>query len=237
MSKPNLNHGHILCIEDEQDIQEIIAYNLQKNGYTVSLAADGQTGLELAQTQLPDLVLLDIMLPKLNGIQVCERLKADNTTHNIPIIMLSARSEEVDVIGGLGQGADDYITKPFSQAELLARIKVALRRQPVANNSLTIGPVCLDLEGYSCTVEQQAIKLTTTEFKLLHTLLAQPGRAFSREQLILSALGEQSDVVDRNVDVHIGAIRKSLGASAPLIETVRGIGYRCNPTFSPSDNT
>jgi len=119
----------------------------------------------------------------------------------------------------------------------LARIKVALRRHPVANNSLTIGPVCLDLEGYSCTVEQQAIKLTTTEFKLLHTLLAQPGRAFSREQLILSALGEQSDVVDRNVDVHIGAIRKSLGASAPLIETVRGIGYRCNPTFNSSDNT
>ncbi|HCH32490.1 MAG TPA: DNA-binding response regulator [Oceanospirillaceae bacterium] len=237
MSKPNPNHGHILCIEDEQDIQEIIAYNLQKSGYTVSLAADGQAGLELAQTQLPDLVLLDIMLPKLNGIQVCERLKADTTTQNIPIIMLSARSEEADVIGGLGQGADDYITKPFSQAELLARIKVALRRQPSANSSLSIGPVCLDLDGYSCTVEQQAIKLTTTEFKLLHTLLAQPGRAFSREQLILSALGEQSDVVDRNVDVHIGAIRKSLGITAPLIETVRGIGYRCNPTFSPSDPT
>jgi two-component system phosphate regulon response regulator PhoB len=224
---------HILCIEDELDIQEIIAYNLGNNGYQVSLAADGLSGLELAQKQLPDLILLDMMLPKLNGMQVCERLKSNAKTQAIPIIMLSARSEEADVIGGLGQGADDYMTKPFSQAELLARINVVLRRTHVAAKSLSIGPLNLNIDGYSCTLAGQTIKLTTTQFKLLHTLVAQPGRAFSREQLILSALGEQSEVVDRNIDVHIGSIRKSLGSAGSLIETVRSVGYRCSPKPSP----
>jgi len=186
---------HILCIEDEIDIQEIIAYNLGKAGYMVTLAGDGVEGLKLAQTHIPDLILLDIMLPNLNGMQVCERLKADAKTQAIPIIMLSARSEEADVIGGLSQGADDYMTKPFSQAELLARIKVALRRRPTTH-ILTMGTLSLDLDTYNCSLNGQALKLTTTEFKLLHTLMAQPGRAFSREQLILSALGEKSEVVD-----------------------------------------
>ncbi|MDC9719202.1 MAG: response regulator [Gammaproteobacteria bacterium] len=222
------NHHHILCIEDELDIQEIIAYNLHKSGYRVTLASDGLSGLNLAKKHHPDLILLDIMLPNLNGMQVCAQLKADTKTQSIPIIMLSARSEEADVIGGLSQGADDYITKPFSQAELLARIKVALRRKPTTN-TLTIGSLSLNLDGYSCSLYGLSVKLTTTEFKLLHTLMAQPGRAFSREQLILSALGEQSEVVDRNVDVHIRGVRKQLGAAASVIETVRGVGYRCNP--------
>ena len=222
---------HILCIEDEIDIQEIIAYNLGKSGYAVTLADDGVKGLELAQTQLPDLVLLDIMLPGLNGMQVCERLKADPKTQSIPIIMLSARSEEADVISGLSSGADDYITKPFSQAELLARIKVALRRrQPT--NTLSVGSLSLNIDAYSCSLNGQTLKLTTTEFKLLHILMAQPGRAFSREQLILSALGEASDIVDRNVDVHIRSVRKQLGSSASAIETVRGVGYRCDPNYT-----
>jgi|TARA_B110000114_G_scaffold134537_1_gene141079 two-component system phosphate regulon response regulator PhoB len=221
---------HILCIEDEIDIQEIIAYNLEKAGYTVTLADDGIKGLELAQAQLPDLVLLDIMLPGLNGMQVCERLKADPKTQSIPIIMLSARSEEADVISGLSSGADDYITKPFSQAELLARIKVALRRrQPT--NTLSVGSLYLNIDAYSCSLNGQTLKLTTTEFKLLHILMAQPGRAFSREQLIMSALGEESDIVDRNVDVHIRSVRKQLGNAASAIETVRGVGYRCDPNY------
>jgi len=222
---------HILCIEDEIDIQEIIAYNLGKAGYIVTLAGDGVEGLKLAQTHIPDLILLDIMLPNLNGMQVCERLKADAKTQAIPIIMLSARSEEADVIGGLTQGADDYMTKPFSQAELLARIKVALRRRPTTH-ILTMGTLSLDLDTYNCSLNGQALKLTTTEFKLLHTLMAQPGRAFSREQLILSALGEKSEVVDRNVDVHIRGVRKQLGKAASAIETIRGVGYRCDPNYS-----
>jgi len=175
--------------------------------------------------------LLDIMLPNLNGMQVCERLKDDAKTQAIPIIMLSARSEEADVIGGLSQGADDYMTKPFSQAELLARIKVALRRRP-AKHILTMGTLSLDLDTYNCSLNGQPLKLTTTEFKLLHTLMAQPGRAFSREQLILSALGEKSEVVDRNVDVHIRGVRKQLGKAASAIETIRGVGYRCDPNYS-----
>jgi len=226
-----MSSSHILCIEDELDIQEIIAYNLQKAGFTVSLAADGQVGLDMAQQLLPDLILLDIMLPSLNGMQICERLKANKHTQSIPIIMLSARSEEIDIIGGLSKGADDYMTKPFSQAELLARIQVALRRKAVLN-TVTIGPLSLNLDGYTCELSDQVLKLTTTEFKLLHRLMAQPGRAFTREQLILAALGEDSDVVDRNVDVHIRSIRKSLGDSAGIIETVRGVGYRCDAGYT-----
>jgi DNA-binding response OmpR family regulator len=208
---------HILCIEDEADIQEIIAYNLERAGYLVTLSDDGAKGLELAQTQNPDLILLDIMLPNLNGMQVCERLKADPKTQSIPIIMLSARSEEADIVGGLSRGADDYMTKPFSQAELLARIKVALRRKP-NTKILSMGSLSLDLDAYQCSLNGQ-------------TLMAQPGRAFSREQLILSALGEQSEVVDRNVDVHIRGVRKQLGEAASAIETVRGVGYRCDPNY------
>lgn len=225
------NEQHILCIEDEVDIQEIIAYNLQKAGYLVTLADDGLKGLMLVHKHRPDLILLDVMLPNLSGMQVCERLKADLKTKAIPIIMLSARSEESDIISGLSLGADDYMIKPFSQAELLARIKVALRRQP-NTHSLTIKSLTLDLNAYDCTLHGEKLKLTTTQFKLLHTLMAQPGRAFSREQLIFSALGEQSEVVDRNVDVHIRSVRKQLGKAASAIETVRGVGYRCNPDYT-----
>ncbi len=218
--------NHIVCIEDEEDIQEIIAFNLERAGYKVSLAGDGAQGLALVQDCMPDLVLLDVMLPSMNGMQVCQQLKANSETAGVPIIMLSARSEEDDIVKGLTRGADDYITKPFSQAELMARIKVALRRKP-QSNALCIKDVCLDPDLFTCKINNQVIKLTTTEFKLLQAMMQQPGRAFSREQLIQSALGEQTDVVDRNVDVHIRAIRKALGDDHNIIETVRGVGYRC----------
>jgi DNA-binding response OmpR family regulator len=227
------NPQHILCIEDEVDIQEIMAYNLEKAGFTVSIADDGEKGFNMAQETLPDLILLDVMLPKLNGWQVCKKLKEDSKTSSIPVIMLSARSEEGDIINGLGLGADDYVTKPYSQAELIARIHVALRRhakQP--SKLLAIGVVEVDPEAFRCCVNGSQIKLTTTEFKLLHTLMLRPGKALSREQLILSALGEDSDVVDRNVDVHIRGVRKQLGSAAALIETIRGVGYRCNPEYT-----
>ena len=217
---------HIVCIEDEEDIQEIIAFNLERAGFEVSLANNGTDGLELVRQVMPDLVLLDVMLPGLNGMQVCKQLKADDRTTGIPILMLSARSEETDIVKGLTDGADDYITKPFSQAELLARIQVALRRKP-QSKALCIKQVCLDPELFTCKVAEQGIKLTTTEFKLLQAMMQQPGRAFSREQLMHSALGEQTEVVDRNVDVHIRAIRKALGDDHNIIETVRGVGYRC----------
>ena len=218
--------NHIVCIEDEEDIQEIIAFNLERAGYKVSLAGDGAQGLALVQDCMPDLVLLDVMLPSMNGMQVCQQLKANSETAGVPIIMLSARSEEDDIVKGLTRGADDYITKPFSQAELMARIKVALRRKP-QSNALCIKDVCLDPDLFTCKINNQVIKLTTTEFKLLQAMMQQPGRAFSREQLIQSALGEQTDVVDRNIDVHIRAIRKALGDDHNIIETVRGVGYRC----------
>ena len=217
---------HIVCIEDEEDIQEIIAFNLERAGYQVSLADNGSDGLELVRATRPDLVLLDVMLPGLNGMQVCKQLKSDAATSSIPILMLSARSEETDIIKGLTDGADDYITKPFSPAELVARIQVALRRRP-QSKALCVKQVCLDPELFSCKIADQAIKLTTTEFKLLQVMMQQPGRAFSREQLMHSALGEQTEVVDRNVDVHIRAIRKALGDDHNIIETVRGVGYRC----------
>ncbi|MCP4882125.1 MAG: response regulator [Gammaproteobacteria bacterium] len=217
---------HIVCIEDEEDIQEVIAFNLERLGYQVSLADDGKKGLTLVQQCQPDLVLLDVMLPGLNGMQVCQQLKTASNTAHIPIIMLSARSEENDIVKGLTGGADDYITKPFSQAELMARIKVALRRKPQPS-VLLIKNVGLDPDLFACKVNDQTIKLTTTEFKLLQAMMQKPGRAFSREQLIQAALGEQTDVVDRNVDVHIRAIRKALGDDNNIIETVRGVGYRC----------
>ena len=219
--------NHIVCIEDEEDIQEIIAFNLERAGYKVSLAGDGAQGLALVQDCMPDLVLLDVMLPSMHGMQVCQQLKANSETAGVPIIMLSARSEEDDIVKGLSRGADDYITKPFSQAELMARIKVALRRKP-QSNALCIKDVCLDPDLFTCKINNQVIKLTTTEFKLLQAMMQQPGRAFSREQLIQSALGEQTDVVDRNIDVHIRAIRKALGDDNNIIETVRGVGYRCS---------
>jgi len=217
---------NIICIEDEADIQEIIAFNLERAGYQVGLAGDGSEGLLLVQSCQPDLVLLDVMLPGLNGMQVCQKLKSDPTTSDIPIIMLSARSEESDIVKGLTGGADDYITKPFSPAELMARIQVALRRKP-QSNALSVKQVCLDPDHFTCKVAGNTVKLTSTEFKLLQALMQNPGRAFSREQLIQTALGEQTYVVDRNVDVHIRAIRKALGEDSVIIETVRGVGYRC----------
>ncbi len=221
------NKLHIVSIEDEEDIQEIITFNLQRAGYRVSVANNGQDGLTLVQSVLPDLVLLDVMLPKLNGNQVCQHLKACKTTAPIPIIMLSAKSEETDIVKGLTGGADDYVTKPFSKAELLARIDVVLRRHP-KTKQLTIKQVCLDLDKHLCHIDAMPIKLTATEFKLLKILMQQPSRAFTRDQLMQAAFGEQVHVVDRNIDVHIRAIRKALGDQHHIIETIRGIGYRCS---------
>jgi len=220
----------IAVIEDERDIQDMIAYNLQREGYEVVTAERGDEGLALVQDKRPDLIILDLMLPGLDGLSVCQSIRFDTTTQEIPIIVLSAKSEEADVVIGLGLGADDYMPKPFSPRELLARVKAVLRRggnqQQKAEDTLVHEGLRVDLLRHQVFLNDEELRLTATEFGLLTTLVEQPGRVFSREQLINRVLGETVVVIDRNIDVHIRSVRKKLGADSGLIETVRGVGYR-----------
>ena len=220
----------IAVIEDERDIQDMIAYNLQREGYEVVTAERGDEGLALVQDKRPDLIILDLMLPGLDGLSVCQSIRFDTTTQEIPIIVLSAKSEEADVVIGLGLGADDYMPKPFSPRELLARVKAVLRRggnqQQKAEDTLVHEGLRVDLLRHQVFLNDEELKLTATEFGLLATLVEQPGRVFSREQLINRVLGERVVVIDRNIDVHLRSVRKKLGAESGLIETVRGVGYR-----------
>ncbi|MCH1554641.1 MAG: response regulator transcription factor [Pseudomonadales bacterium] len=220
----------IAVIEDERDIQDMIAYNLQREGYEVVTAERGDEGLALVQDKRPDLIILDLMLPGLDGLSVCQSIRFDTTTQEIPIIVLSAKSEEADVVIGLGLGADDYMPKPFSPRELLARVKAVLRRggnqQQKAEDTLVHEGLRVDLLRHQVFLNDEELRLTATEFGLLATLVEQPGRVFSREQLINRVLGERVVVIDRNIDVHIRSVRKKLGADSGLIETVRGVGYR-----------
>lgn len=217
----------IAVVEDEPEVLETIIYNFELEGFEVTSARSGEAGLALIHDQLPSLVILDLMLPGLDGYSVCQQLKSDPDTADIPIIIVSAKSEESDIVIGLGMGADDYLPKPFSPRELLARAKAVLRRcspqttwQQERN---TVGPLEIDLATHEITVDGKPLKLTVTEFTILYQLASQPGRTLTREQL-LRALG--SVVVARNIDVHVRAIRKKLGARRRLIETVRGVGYR-----------
>lgn len=221
----------ITLIEDEPDIQEIIAYNLKREGYQVSSALNGEAGLALIKQKKPDLILLDLMLPGMDGLEVCRQLRAVSETQNIPIIMVSAKGEESDVVLGLGLGADDYIAKPFSPKELIARVQAVLRRsqqapQTSADANILRGDLLIEPGKHKVTMAGEEISLTASEFKLLSTLASKPGRVFTREQLINHSLGENVVVVDRNIDVHIRAIRKKLGEQNSFIETIRGIGYR-----------
>ena len=220
----------IAVIEDERDIQDMIAYNLQREGYEVVTAERGDEGLALVQDKRPDLIILDLMLPGLDGLSVCQSIRFDTTTQEIPIIVLSAKSEEADVVIGLGLGADDYMPKPFSPRELLARVKAVLRRggnqQQKAEDTIVHEGLRVDLLRHQVFLNDEELRLTATEFGLLATLVEQPGRVFSREQLINRVLGERVVVIDRNIDVHIRSVRKKLGADSGLIETVRGVGYR-----------
>ena len=220
----------IAVIEDERDIQDMIAYNLQREGYEVVTAERGDEGLALVQDKRPDLIILDLMLPGLDGLSVCQSIRFDTTTQEIPIIVLSAKSEEADVVIGLGLGADDYMPKPFSPRELLARVKAVLRRGSnhlqKAEDTLVHEGLRVDLLRHQVFLNDEELRLTATEFGLLTTLVEQPGRVFSREQLINRVLGETVVVIDRNIDVHIRSVRKKLGADSGLIETVRGVGYR-----------
>ncbi|MFN7736443.1 MAG: response regulator [Pirellula sp.] len=220
----------ILVVEDDRSLSEILIYNLDKAGYEVSLAIDGRDGLSQAQLKLPDVILLDVMLPIIDGIEVCRRLRSKPETAHAIIIMLTAKSEEADQLIGFSVGADDYVTKPFSVRVLLERIKALHRRKTAKvdedNDIITRCGITLDRRRYRVTVNDKPVELTKSEFRLLDTLIRQPGRAFDRSELIDSALGEDTLVLERTIDVHIRALRKKIGPEADAIETVRGVGYR-----------
>jgi DNA-binding response OmpR family regulator len=230
----------ILVVDDERDIVDLVRYNLTKNGYDALVATDGQEALQVAARELPDLIILDLMLPGLHGTEVARRLKGDPKTAHIPIVMLTAKGEETDVVVGLTLGADDYVTKPFSMKILLARLATVLRRAdtPATETgelgpSLTAGPLSIDSAKHGVTVEGDSIKLTLTEFKLLSALVGARGRVLTRDQLMDKAMGTDVFVTDRAIDVHITAIRKKLGKASWLVHTVRGVGYRLRE--SPED--
>lgn len=223
----------ILIIEDERALTDVLSYNLNREGYDVVLAHDGQEGLRKAQMQLPDLILLDLMLPKLDGLEVCRELRAGERTRNVPILMLTAKAEETDQVVGFSMGADDYVTKPFSIKVLMQRIKALQRRvDPGAESTDIIDHlnVRIDRVRHKATVHGQELDLTPTEFRLLECLLRQPGRAFTRPQLMDMAIGEGAIVLERTIDVHIKTLRRKLGGDQEYIETVRGVGYRFRET-------
>ncbi len=225
-----MERGAILVIDDEKDLIELVSYSLKKEGFLVKGVLDGESGLTAAVRDLPDIILVDLMLPGIDGLEVCKRLRSETRTAHIPIIMLTAKSAESDRIVGLELGADDYITKPFGPRELLARIKAVLRRTsaqsaPVSSKVIQYGELTIDVGRCEVSCEKKGIALTATEFRLLHFLASNPGRVFSRSDLIEAALREVS-VVNRTIDVHITGLRKKLGNCGEWIETVRGFGYR-----------
>jgi two-component system, OmpR family, alkaline phosphatase synthesis response regulator PhoP len=221
---------HILIVEDEEDILELVKYNLAREGYRVSGAATGEAALKTARADLPDLIILDLMLPGIDGLDVCKILKNDSKTQRIPIIMLTAKGEESDIITGLEVGADDYITKPFSPKVLVARVRTALRRGvrkgAKDNATLKVHDIVIDPGRHEVTVAGKAAELTLTEFLILHLLARHPGWVFSRYQIVNEIRGEETIVTDRAVDVQIVGLRRKLRGAGKLIETVRGVGYK-----------
>jgi two-component system phosphate regulon response regulator PhoB len=229
----------ILIVEDERGLIQSLTWYFNREGYETIVASDGQEGLRKAQTHLPDVVLLDLMLPGLGGLEVCRELRSGDRTRDIPIIMITARAEETDQVVGFSMGADDYVTKPFSNKVLLQRIKALLRRieggaEP--NDLVEHMGICIDRVRHQVMVGKTRLELTPTEFKLLEVLLRQPGRAFSRHQLMDAAIGEGSIVLERTIDVHVKTLRRKLaanGAPGDMIETVRGVGYRFREVHEP----
>jgi two-component system phosphate regulon response regulator PhoB len=219
----------VLVVEDDRSLVEVLSYNLKATGYEVLVSTDGQDGLLKAETKSPDIIVLDLMLPVVDGLDVCRRLRAQPTTREIPIIMLTAKAEESDEIVGFSLGADDYVTKPFSVKVLLERIKALRRRRTSEGTSDDVTSklgVTVDRVRHQAVAEGTPLALTRSEFRLLDTLIRQPGRVFHRAELIDAALGEDTMVMERTIDVHIRALRRKLGERAEVIETVRGVGYR-----------
>lgn len=229
---------HILVIEDDPDIRELIGYNLKREGFELILCNNGQDGLDAALNNNVDLIILDLMMPKLNGIEVCKRIRETPEKRNIPIIMLTAKSEETDIVFGLGVGADDYITKPFGLKELVARVYTRLRSFPTPaaaspatpaaedHDVLRQGEVEIDRARFHIKVCGTQVPMTLAEFRLFDALVSRPGIVLSRDRLLDAVTGGEGVLIDRNIDVHVRSIRKKLGESRDLIETVRGLGYK-----------
>jgi len=221
----------VLIIEDEQDVIDLLALHFLKDAsYSISTAVDGASGLEKARNEQPSVIILDLMLPKISGLEVCKILKADKVTRSIPVVMLTAKSSEADRINGLELGADDYITKPFSPREVMLRIKAIERRRAteVVDNKITNGLITIDPSRHQVEVAGKKVRLTTAEFNLLMMLMKKPGRLLSRDMLLTGAWGYDSAINSRTVDTHVRRLRRKLGKGAKHVETVRGFGYRLN---------
>jgi two-component system phosphate regulon response regulator PhoB len=237
----NMAQPRILIIEDERGLIQSLTWYFNREGYETIAATDGQEGLRKAQTVIPDVILLDLMLPGMSGLDVCRELRAGERTREIPIIMITARAEETDQVVGFSMGADDYVTKPFSNKVLLQRIKALLRRVEGGTETSDLVEhlgICIDRVRHQVTVGKEKIELTPTEFRLLECMLRQPGRAFSRHQLMDAAIGEGSIVLERTIDVHVKTLRRKLvqqGADPELIETVRGVGYRLRESLGENE--
>lgn len=224
-----MDNPRILIIEDDKSVADVLVYNLTRAGFDVTVAADGKEGLSKAAVLIPELIILDLMLPAVDGLEVCRQLRANAATRHTLIVMLTAKAEETDQVVGFALGADDYVTKPFSVKVLLERIKALRRRRSspsAAGDCVSSQGVTVDRARFQADVAGRAVSLTRSEFRLLDTLVRQPGRVFRRAELIDAALGTDTVVVERTIDVHIRGLRSKLGAAAKLIETVRGIGYR-----------
>ena len=219
----------ILIIEDEKDIRELLIYNLQKEGYATLDSGDGKQGLDMARSKLPDLIVLDLMLPGLDGLSICRELERGSNTATIPMLMLTAKGEELDRVVGLELGADDYLVKPFSVRELLLRIRNILKRHArvIDGESLSRNGITIDSGAHKATVDGRNIDLTATEFRLLENLLRHAGKVRNREQLLDDVWGYRFEGYARTVDTHMRRLRAKLGSAAGLLETVRGVGYRC----------
>ena len=223
-----INRKHILIVEDDEDIQGMISYNLEKSGYRVTALNSGDGAADEVRHLCPDLVVLDIMLPGTDGLEVLRSLRTEPSTESTPVIMLTARAQEADKVVGLELGADDYMIKPFSPRELMARIKAVLRRtgQPSGSDVLSMGGLVIDSRKHRVTVDGAEVPLTSTEFKLIEFLSRHPGEVFTRDRRLDLVFGYRSDSYERTVDTHIKTLRKKLGPARDVIETVRGAGYR-----------
>jgi len=224
------NKSTILVVEDEEDLREIIIYNLEREGYKTIGVETGEQGLEQAIKRKPELMILDLMLPGMSGLDVCQEIKRDSNTQAIPIIIVSAKGEEADIISGLELGAEDYVTKPFSPRILLARVRAVLRRPRQEGKKdttiLKINGLTIDARKFQLSIDDAAVELTKSEFSILHFLACHRGWVFTRYQIVDAIRGDKYVVTERAIDVQIAGLRKKLGKHAALIETVRGVGYR-----------
>lgn len=239
-----MSSEHIMIVEDEADIGELIKFHLENEGHTATVIESGRDALDRIGQERPTLIILDIMLPDLDGLEVCRRLKYDDTTRNIPLLIVSAKGEEADIVAGLELGADDYVTKPFSPKVLIARMRNILRRSSVPEittsdnrnyQELAGGQLVIDLDRHSITVSGMPIELTRTEFGILQYLASRPGFVRTRDQITSAVHGENAVLTSRTVDVHVTAIRRKLGEFGSMLRTVRGVGYRLDESAASAE--